>query len=181
MSHSLCVNNKLLIVRTRYLHLNKLRLQYTVSHLHGLWTRHSAAATRLLLCVGEDVGLEVRGLGELFVTTLKRANVRSVPSMNSHVRSQVEIKRKSLSTAFKCALERLLASMNKLVSLQFTRFNKSFTALCTDVNPWTVGVEVFSHRGVVSEHFSAALVRTSYRARNLFMSLLLWFYPSKIC
>ena len=122
----------------------------------------------------------------ILISHLKRANVRSVPSMNSHVRSQVEIKRKSLSTAFKCALkvkhwvtlktsrhkarrlsaglplylERLLASMNKLVSLQFTRFNKSFTALCTNVYPRTVGVEVFSHRGVVSEHFSAALWKT---------------------
>ena len=57
-------------------------------------------------------------------------------------------------------LERLLASMNKLGSLQFTRFNKSFPALCTDVNPRTVGVEVFSHRGVVSEHFGAALWKT---------------------
>ena len=37
---------------------------------------------------------------------LKRTHIRSVSSMNSHMSSQVKIKRKSFSTALKCALKK---------------------------------------------------------------------------
>ena len=65
--------------------MNKLRLQQVLRHRHGLWARYGGCATSeavaytrgggylgaLLLCVGEDVGLEIRRLGKLFTASLK--------------------------------------------------------------------------------------------------------------
>ena len=89
---------------------------------YTVWTWH-ASTPWLLLCVGKNVGLQVGGLCKLFVaplkrskwidsstlepdwTHLKRTHIRSVSSMNSHVRSQIEVQRKSFTTAFKCTLK----------------------------------------------------------------------------
>ena len=59
----------------------------------------------LLLCMREDVGLEVGGLCELLVAAVEGADVGPVPGVDSHVSPKIEVQRKSLTTTFKCALK----------------------------------------------------------------------------
>ena len=127
--------------------------------------------------MGEDVRLEVGGLGKLLIAPVKRANVGPVTCMDSHVGSQVEVERKSLPAAFERALERLLARVHQLMALELGRLDEGLAALGTYVHPWTVRVLVLAHRRIVAEHFGATLVRTGNGPdRILVPSLLLWLH-----
>ena len=115
------------------------------------------AAARLLLGVGQDVGLEVGGLSELFAAGIEGTYVGPVARVDSHVSSEIEVQRKSFSASLEGALERFFPSVDQLVALEFTRLDEGFSALGADVDAWPVGVEVFPHRRVVSKHLAAAL------------------------
>lgn len=54
--------------------------------------------------VRKNVRLQVRRLGELLVAAVEWAHVRAVTGVNPHVRTQVEIQGKPLTTALKGAL-----------------------------------------------------------------------------
>ena len=54
-------------------------------------------------------------------------------------------------------LEWLLSSVDQLMSLQLGAFNKCLSTLCTDVDPGTMRMKVFTHRSVVTKHLIAAL------------------------
>ena len=59
----------------------------------------------LLLGVGEDVGLEVGGLGKLLVAAVEGADVGSVARVDAHVRPQVEVQREALPATLERALQ----------------------------------------------------------------------------
>ena len=65
----------------------------------------SASYYSLLLGVREDVGLEVGGLRELLVAAVKGADVGPVPSVDAHVRPQVEVQREPLPASLERALQ----------------------------------------------------------------------------
>lgn len=54
--------------------------------------------------MGEDVRLEVGGLGKLLVAAVKRTDVRPVSRVDADVGAQVEVQRETLSAAFERAL-----------------------------------------------------------------------------
>ena len=64
-------------------------------------------------------------------------------------------------------LKWFLSRVYQLVPFEFGAFNERLPALCADVYPWAVSVEVFPHGRVVPEHFGAALVGASDRPRYL--------------
>ena len=65
----------------------------------------SASYYSLLLGVREDVGLEVGGLRELLVAAVEGADVGPVPSVDAHVRPQVEVQREPLPATLERALQ----------------------------------------------------------------------------
>ena len=69
-----------------------------------LWSRRSIVIL-LLLGVGEDVGLEVGGLGKLLVAAVEGADVGSVARVDAHVRPQVEVQREALPATLERALQ----------------------------------------------------------------------------
>ena len=62
-----------------------------VSILHNQGRLGSLFPNSLLLCMREDVGLEVGGLCELLVAAVEGADVGPVPGVDPHVRPQVEV------------------------------------------------------------------------------------------
>lgn len=79
--------------------------------------------------------------------------------------SQIEVQREPLSAALEGALERLLAGMHELMSLQFAGFNERLATLGADVHSRAMRVQVLSHGAVISKHFRAVLVRAGDRSR----------------
>ena len=109
--------------------------------------------------------------------------------MNSHMGSKVEIQWKTLSTAFERTLGKserernfhfsliskkkqnpnpylkwLLSSMHQLVALQFAWFHKRFATFGTDMHPWTMGVQMFTHCTIIAKHFETSPMWTGYGA-----------------
>lgn len=78
-----------------------------------------------------------------------------------HNLPQVEVQRESLTAPIECALEWLFARMHQLMSLQFWTFHKGFTALGAYMHPRAVGVQMLTHRWIITEHFMAILMWTS--------------------
>ena len=68
---------------------------------------------------------------------------------------------------FKSAQERLLACMYELMPLQFTALDEGLPAFRTNMHSRSVGVEMFPHGSVVSEHLVASLVRTRDGPRSI--------------
>lgn len=95
--------------------------------------------------VCHDVGFQVGRLRKSFVTVFERTNVWPISSVNAFVGTKIEVEGKPLATTLKIALERFLSSVNQLMSLEFTRFNESFTTFRTDVNPRSMRVEMLPH------------------------------------
>ena len=56
--------------------------------------------------VCEDVRLQVGGLGKFFVAAVKRAHIRPISSVNTHMCAQVKVQREAFATALKRALEK---------------------------------------------------------------------------
>lgn len=52
----------------------------------------------------QNVRFEVGGLSKLFIASVKRANVGSVPSVNADVRPEVKVQREAFPAALKSAL-----------------------------------------------------------------------------
>ena len=63
--------------------------------------------------------------------------------------------------------------------LKFAALHKGFTTLSTNMHPGTVGVQMLPHGAVVTEHFTAALVRTGNGSGHFFISLFLRFYSEQ--
>lgn len=54
-------------------------------------------------------------------------------------------------------LERFLPGVHQLMSLEFGALHKSLAALCTDMHPRTVSVQMFAHGSIVPEHLATTL------------------------
>ena len=76
--------------------------------------------------------------------------------MNADVCAEIEVERELLATAFEGALERLLAGVDELVTLELGRLHKGLATFVAHVDAWAVRVQVFAHGGVVSEELVAA-------------------------
>ena len=100
----------------------------------------------------QNVRFEVGRLSKLFVASVEWADIGPVTRVDSHMSPEVKVKRKPLATPFKGALERLLARVDQLMSFQLGALDKGLSTFGTDVNTWTVGVQVFSHCRIVPEH-----------------------------
>ena len=61
--------------------------------------------------------------------------------------------------------------MNELVTFQLGALYKSLATFRAHVDPWPVGVKVFTHGGIVTKHFRATLVWTRYCPGNLLPAL----------
>ena len=128
--------------------------------------------------VGEDVRLEVGGLGELFVAAVERTDVGPVARVDAHVRPEVEVERETLAAALERALERLLARVHQLVPLELGRLDEGLAALGAHVDARPVRAQELAHRRIVAEHLGAALVRTRDRPDRVFAPpLLLRLHP----
>ena len=64
------------------------------------------------LGVGQNMRFQVCGLGKSLVTRVKWTDIRTITGVDSDMCPQIEIKRKSLSTAFKCALQQIRLNVN---------------------------------------------------------------------
>ena len=69
--------------------------------------------------------------------------------------------------------------MDELVALELGALDEGLSALCANVDPGAVRVQVLPHRAVVSEHFCAALVRAPNRPRHVVPRLTLRLYSVK--
>ena len=128
----------------------------------------------------EDVRLEVGGLRELLVAVIEGADVGPVARVDAHVGPQVEVEREPLAAALERALERLFARVHQLVALQLRGLDEGLAALGAHVDARAVRVEVLAHRGVVSEHLGAALVRARDRAGDLVAGAALRLDPGRL-
>ena len=61
-----------------------------------------------------------------------------------------------------------------------SRFHKGFATLGTDVNPRSVGMQMFSHGRIIAKHFSAPFVRTGNGSGNFFTTISLRLDPCKL-
>lgn len=66
--------------------------------------------------------------------------------VDANVSSKVEIEREALAAAFERALERLLARVHQLMSLQLARLDKRLAAFGANVNARAMRVQMFTHR-----------------------------------
>ena len=82
-------------------------------------------AVLLLLRMRQNVRFKICRLRKLFVASVERTDVGSVPCMNPDMRPQVEVQGESLPAALEGALEGLLARVHQLMSLQLGAFDKS--------------------------------------------------------
>merc|ERR1719461_600263 len=110
--------------------------------------------------MSKNMRLKIGRLGEFFIASLEGANIRAISSMNSYMRSQVEIKREPFPTAFKGTLKWFFTGVNQLVSFQFAGLYKCFSTLGTYMNPRTMCVKMLPHRRIISEHLCTTFVRT---------------------
>lgn len=110
--------------------------------------------------------LEVRRLCEFFTASIKRTNVRPITSVDSHVSPEIEIQTKPFTASLERALKRFLACVDQLVPFELGAFDKSFAAFRAHVHPWTVRVQMFAHRTVVTEHLRASLMGARDRSLN---------------
>lgn len=104
--------------------------------------------------------LEVRRLREFFATSVKRADVRPITGMDSHVCAKIEIQTEPLAATLEGTLKRFLACVHQLMPLEFGALDERLATLGTHVHPRPVSVQMLAHRAIVPEHFRAALVRT---------------------
>lgn len=113
---------RLLSQRSRTLVLSAMKQRFTIGPPASSYALGFVRAASLVVfgfSVCEDVRLQVGRLGKLFVAAVKRANIRAVSSVNTHVCAQIKVQREPLPTALKRALERFLSCVYKLMPLQF--------------------------------------------------------------
>ena len=65
------------------------------------------------------------------------------------------------------------------MSLQFRALDEGLSALGAHMNSGPVSMEVFSHRGIIAEHFRAPLVGTGNGSRYFLAALPLGFDPNE--
>ena len=128
----------------------------------------------------EDVRLEVSRLCKFLVASIKRAHIWSVPRVDSNMGAKVEVQREAFPAALKSTLERFFPSVNQLMPFKLGALNKGFATLGTDVNPRSVGMQMFSHGRIIAKHFSAPFVRTGNGSGNFFTTISLRLDPCKL-